>query len=264
MAVFKCPFCKKKYVVKDALMDHLREEHDDELHNLPPEQIYFNYTNKYALTKENGISVISGKPTKFNLITCRYERFANEKERQQYRELFKERMKKVYGTDNLLTDPERQKQMLAKRHISGTYTWEDGTTSTFTGKLEEKFLSFLEHNLGWENPTDVFSPAPQIFRYLDPDGKEHFHIPDFYISSLNLIVNIKSADNKHYRLRDIQMEKAQDEEIKKSKFNYIKIYDNEISKFPGLIEQIKIKPEKRVFVESVYQYEEKNGLILND
>ena len=59
------------------------------------------------------------------------------------------------------------------------------------------------------------------------------------------------------------MEKAQDEEIKKSKFNYIKIYDNEISKFPGLIEQIKIKPEKRIFVESVYQYEEKNGLILN-
>lgn len=264
MAVFKCPFCKKKYVVKEALMDHMREEHNEELHDLPPEQIYFNFTNKYALTKDHGLSVLSGKPTPFNLVTCKYERFANAEEAKQYRAMFVARMKKKYGTDNLLKDPEIQKKMLANRHISGTYTWEDGTTSTFTGKLEEHFLGFLENTMGWENPKDVMSPAPQIFRYVDPDGKEHFHIPDFYITSLNLIVNIKSAENKHYRLRDIQMEKLQDSEIKKSKFNYIKIYDNELSKFPGLIDQIRIKPESRIFVESVYQYEEENGLILAD
>ena len=34
------------------------------------------------------------------------------------------------------------------------------------------------------------APAPQVIPYMHPDGTEHAHIPDFYISSLNLIVNI--------------------------------------------------------------------------
>ena len=42
---------------------------------------------------------MSGKPTKFNLVTCRYERFADEADRQAYREMFKKRMKQVYGKE---------------------------------------------------------------------------------------------------------------------------------------------------------------------
>ena len=57
------------------------------------------------------------------------------------------------------------------------------------------------------NSSDVVSPAPQIFDYVY-EGKKHFHIPDVYITSLNLIVQVKSAENKHYRARDIEKEKA--------------------------------------------------------
>jgi hypothetical protein len=71
---------------------------------------------------------------------------------------------------------------------------------------------------------------------------------------LNLIVNIKSADNKHYRLRDIDIEKLEDEAIKRSNFNYVKIYDNEFDKFTDAIEVIKKNTEnnieKRIIIES--------------
>lgn len=254
MANFKCPFCKKSYLNKDALMEHMLDIHGDQLNGLPPQQVYFNYKNKYALTKDHGISVMSGKPTKFNLVTCRYERFADEKDRQAYREMFKQRMKKTYGVENLLNDPEQQKKMLENRHISGVYKWADGTTTTYTGTYEKRFLMFLENELCWENPNDVMAPAPMIFPYKDEEGNQHFHIPDFYITSLNLIVNIKSSDNKHYRLRDIKMEHAQDAAIAQSKFNYIKIYENEFSKFQKIIDAIRINPDKRVLVESMSKF----------
>lgn len=261
MAIFKCPFCKKSYVKKDPLMEHMLEKHNEDLHGLPPQQIYFNYKNKYALTKDHGISVISGKPTKFNLVTCRYERFADEADRQAYRDMFKKRMKKVYGVETLLNNPEQQKKMLENRHISGKYTWGDGTVTTYTGTYEKKFLMFLETELNWENPKDIMAPAPMIFPYQDIEGNNHFHIPDFYITSLNLIVNIKSSDNKHYRLRDIQNEKAQDDVIKKSTFNYLKIYENEFSEFVKIIEAIRVNPEKRILVESVSHFNnEQNNL----
>lgn len=256
MAIFKCPFCKKNYIDKSALMMHMNGNHMEELHGLPPEQIYFNFTNKYALTKDHGISVMSGKPTKFNLVTCRYERFADEADRQAYREMFKKRMKQVYGKETLLTDPEHQKKMLENRKISGKYSWSNGGETTYTGTYERKFLEYLDGVLGWENPNDVMAPAPMIFPYNNPeDGVKHFHIPDFYITSLNLIVNVKSSTNKHYRLRDIEVEKAEDEAIKKSTFNYIKIYDNEFQKFTKVIDTIKKQPEKRILIESFAEQE---------
>ena len=259
MAVYKCPFCKKQYVDKGALMEHLNNCHMEELHGLPPQQIYFNFTNKYALTKENGISVISGKPTKFNLVTCKFERFADEEDRQKFRQICKDRMKRVYGVECQLSDEryasEQEKKMLAARAISGTYTWEDGSKTTFTGSYERKFLEYLENFLGWESPSDIMAPAPMPIPYVDKEGKQRFHIPDFYITSLNLIVNIKSSENKHYRLRDIEDEFAQDRAIEKTPYNYCKIYDNEFSKFVKLIDTIRKNPKKRVLVESFSEFE---------
>jgi len=68
-------------------------------------------------------------------------------------------------------------------------------------------------------------------------------------------VNVKSADNKFYRLRDLDTERAQDNAIKsQSTYNYIKIYDNQFEKFIDGIEEIKNNTEnniqKRVIIES--------------
>ena len=55
--------------------------------------------------------------------------------------------------------------------------------------------------------------------------------PDVYISSIGLIIEIKSEENKHYRARDIGIEEAKDKAMigfiqhSKENFKYIKIYD---------------------------------------
>lgn len=264
MANFKCPFCSRKYIIKDAVYDHMEKEHHGELHNLSAKQIYFNYSNRYALTKGFGKSVISGKPTKFNEITCRYERFLPE-EKDAYRQLFLRNMKRA-GKEDIMKDMEHQKKMLAARKISGQYKFQDGTEITYTGSYEKKFLEYIDNSLNWPS-SDIMGPAPQIFPYKLDDGTEHAHIPDFYISSLNLIVNIKSATNQHYRLRDLDTELLEDAAIKKSNFNYVKIYDNDFDKFIEVIEAIRNNTEKniekRVIVES-FGFEDKELSILID
>lgn len=248
----KCPFCNRKYLEKDPLYVHMDKEHHDELHNLSPKQVYFNYTNRYALTKGFGRSVISGKPTKFNEITGRYERFLPE-EKGAYREYFLKNMKKA-GKENIMKDIDHQKMMLANRSISGRYKFKDGTEFIYTGSYEKKFLEYLDTLLDWPS-SDLMAPAPQIFAYKTSDGVDHAHFPDFYISSLNLVVNIKSATNKHYRLRDLEIERLEDAAIKMSQYNYIKIYDNQFEKFLDGIEEIKENTEngveKKVIIENL-------------
>ena len=262
MSFFKCPFCDRKYVNKEGLYVHLDKEHHDELNDLTPKQVFFNYRNRYELGKKYGKSVVSGKPTKWNEITGRYERFLPE-EKELYREYFLKNMKKA-GKENIMNNLEHQKEMLAARAISGQYKWSDGTMFTYTGSYEKKFLEYLDKILNWPS-SDLMAPAPQIFTYKF-EGVEHGHIPDFYISSLNLIVNIKSATNKHYRLRDLDKEHTQDYAIKSSQYNYIKIYDNQFEKFMDGIEKIKEITEehldKKVIIESLDVPEEDNVTIL--
>ena len=237
--LFKCPLCKLKYTVKTSLYAHIENDHPEELEKVSAAQLYFNFRNRYPLTKTHGLSVISGKPTKFNNTTERYERLLPE-EKELYRNIVKKRMVKKYGKEHLLDDPEHQKQMLANRKISGEYKWKDGTITSYTGSYEKDFLVFLENVLDWDSPSDIFAPAPMIFEY-DWDGKKKFHIPDFYIQSLNLVVQIKASDNKHYRARDLEKELLLDSIIKKSKYNYIKVYDKKYSNFVKYIEKEKNK-----------------------
>ncbi len=245
MEKFKCPLCKKSYVVKDALYDHMEREHKEDLHGLPASQIYFNFKNRYDLEKKHGKCVMTGKPTKFNLVTEKYERFADEEARLAYREYFRKNMIKRYGKDMLLDEPEHQKKMLANRAISGAYNWTNGQTSSYTGSYEKKFLEFLDLQLNWDNPGDILSPSPVIFPYKDKEGIQRFHIPDFYISSLNLIVNIKSSENQHYRLRDLETEITQDLAIQNSKYNYLKLYNNNFERFLEIVNDINKAPKNK-------------------
>lgn len=253
MATYKCPFCKKKYILKEPLYEHIEREHHDECQGLTGKHIYFNYTNRYALTKGYGKSIFSNKPTPFNELTGRYERFLPE-EKGLYREYFKNNMRRA-GKEHIMKDMEHQKMMLANRGISGKYKWTDGTEFTYTGTYEKKFLEYLDLILGWPS-SDLMAPAPQIFPYKNPEtGEEHAHFPDFYISSLNLIINVKSAQNQHYRLRDIEIERVQDAVIKAAPFNYLKLYDNNFSKFTEILKKlqdIEDPKESKIFLESCF------------
>lgn len=137
--------------------------------------------------------------------------------------------------------PEQQQKMLANRKISGKYKWSKGNYEfEYVGSYEKDFLEYLDLTLGWENPESIHAPAPQIV-YYEYEGKKSFYMPDFYIESMGvngegLIIEIKSKTNKHYRLRDIDREKAKDMAMKSSGLNYIKIFDKDYREFSSLIE----------------------------
>lgn len=231
MSSYKCPFCSKSYKQKVSLYNHMEEEHEEQLEGLPPAQVFFNFIYK----KKFGLCIICKKNhTKFNLIKERYERLCDDpKCHEKYKKMFQERMKKRYGDDiyKRMRNPEVQKQMLVNRKISGTYTWSSNPKFkfTYTGTYEEEFLKFLDTFLNW-NPEDLFSPSPIVFKYKY-EGKEHFYIPDFYIPSLNFLVEVKSFENKHYRERDIEIEKIKDKTVIEEGYNYFKVHDKTYDDF---------------------------------
>jgi len=249
--IYKCPYCENKYLANDkndqpkaktALYTHMETVHKDELGNLSPAQAYFNFKYK----KTHGSCVMCRKDTKWNESTERYERFCSEKCKKDYREMFKQRMLKKYNKTHLLNDPEQQKKMLENRSISGVYKWSDGKSeSKYTGSYEKEFLEFLDIVMNM-SPTDIFAPAPQIFHYTY-EGKDHFYIPDFYIASLNLIVEIKDGGenpNRHHKIQEVDKakEKLKDSVMKKQKeFEYIKVVDKDYSIFLNYLLELKYK-----------------------
>lgn len=235
---FRCPFCERKtiYTQRQALLNHIDEKHGQLIpEGITAAQVLFNVKNKYPIFQTHGKSIISGKPTEWNEKINRYERLANDKEKEEFRKQFVARMQKRYGKDHLLDDSKVQRKMLANRRISGTYQFPDGGELEYVGSYEKHFLMTMDTVFNWPS-SDIISPAPIDIVYTDKDsGKERVYIPDFYIQSLDLLVEIKSAENKHYRQRDISTEESKDAAVNETKHNYVKILDK---KYGVLLEEI--------------------------
>ena len=195
----------------------------------------------YILTKKDkGSCIMCKSETIFNEIAMKYSRFCeNPSCKQKYREQFKNRMIKKYGKIHLLDDPEKQKEMLSKRKISGEYLWSDKSVRLgYTGSYELDFLKFIDLQLQWKS-ADILSPSPHVFSY-EYEDKDHFYIPDFFIPSLNLEVEIKddgSAANINQDSRN--KDKIKDELMKSNQtyFNYIKIINKDYTKFIELLRE---------------------------
>lgn len=232
---YKCPFCSKKYVTKPSLYSHMESKHYEQLNGLSPAHYYFNYRNK----KTHGSCIMCHKETPFNEETEKYERLCSQKCKEAYLKMFRERMKKKYGKETLLDDPEIQKKMLERRKISGMYTWSDGTKFKYVGTYEKDMLEYLDIYLHFSSQ-DVNVPAPQVFKYyLEDDDKEHFYMPDIFIVSLNLIIEVKGTNN-HYQKRDEYIQEAKKKAVLDSKlYDYIIVFDKKYDQLNNLIEEIK-------------------------
>jgi len=219
----------------------MEKAHSNLLQDIPPSQFLFNMRNKK--TSNYGQCVICKNKTTFNLVTKKYNRLcSNPVCKDKYVEIFKSRMKRKYGSEHLLNDPDKQKQMLANRRISGVYTY-GKRKIVYTGDYELDFLMFLHKILHFPEE-DIIAPAPMTFKYKY-GGVNHFYIPDFYFPSMHLLIEIKSAENKHYRLRDINQEKVKDKLALNSGFNYLKIFDKDYTEFLEKIEDGQfLKPKK--------------------
>jgi hypothetical protein len=244
MRVMKCKFCDNRFDNPDQFVSHLESNHANMIpSDMTPYQFFY-----YLKTgKDCGKCVTCGSTHKrWNTKTNKYYRFCTNKEcERKYVEMFKQRMIGKYGKVTLLNEPEHQKKMLQNRKISGIYTWTDNIHQTpYTGSYELSFLKFLDEIMNF-SPEDIIAPSPHTY-YYQYENKKHFYIPDFFIPSLSLEIEIKDGGNnmnKHPKIQAIDKvkERLKDEVMKSNQnnFNYIKIINKENERFFKYLELAK-------------------------
>lgn len=121
--------------------------------------------------------------------------------------------------------------MLANRKISGKYKFRDGVEFEYTGTYELDFLKYLDQVLKWKS-SDIMSPSPHLYSY-HYNEKDHFYIPDFFVPSLNLEIEIKWDSNGVRNKESWEKEQIKDGLMKSMSnlFNYIKIYNKDYTEF---------------------------------
>ena len=228
-----CNFCDYFCYDTDDYSSHLEKKHFESIpKNMTPDQFAY-----YLRTgKDHGNCIICKNNTSWNKITHKYNRFCNNpKCKERYRDIFKKRMIGKYGKTTLLDDPEQQKKMLANRKISGKYLWRDHVHEfTYTGSYEKSFLEFLDRVMNFD-ADDLMAPSPHTYWY-EYNGNKHFYIPDFYIPSLNLEIEIKDGGdnpNMHHKIQDVDKvkEQAKDDIMMNNETNYIKIVNKKNEDF---------------------------------
>lgn len=229
-----CPVCSAGFVNMDALYEHFEKEHCSQK---PADMSVQQYYYFMRTGKLHGTCIVCGKDTEWNNTTNKYHRFCNNpKCKEEYRKIFEKRMIGKYGKVNLLNDPDQQRKMLAGRSISGKYKWSDGSYKTYTGSYEKDFLQMLDVLMNFDSD-DVMTPSPHTYYYVY-GGEKKMYIPDIYIPSLNLEIEIKTNENKHHKIQEVDKvkEKLKDDVLKSIKtVNYIKIVDK---KYDGFFEYL--------------------------
>lgn len=252
----QCPFCEDRYVSLVALQEHIEEDHIEDI----PKDFTVNQYLYYLKTGNSGSKcIICKKPTEWNESTNKYNRLCgSEKCKAQYREMFKSRMIGKYGKTTLLNDPEQQRKMLEHRKISGKYIWSDNTEKTYTGSYELDFLKILDLFFNWDS-SDVMTPSPHTY-YYEYEGERKFYIPDVYIPSLNLEIEIKESDNNHPHMQvDRKKENLKDKMMDSQKnIDYIKIVDK---KYDGFFAYLAKRKEE--FLNNNVRFRDSN-VVLNE
>lgn len=237
-----CKFCEDKYNDIDSYAHHLETKHDG---LLPPNMDGYQFIYFLRTKRTHGNCVICKSKTEWNEKTRKYARFCkNPKCKEKYVEQFRKRMIGKHGKITLLNDPEHQRKMLKARSISGTYKWSDGKEVDYTGSYELDFLKFLDTIMDFSSD-DIISPSPHTYYYIY-DGERKFYIPDVYIPSLNLEIEIKDGGdnaNMHPKIQAVDKvkERLKDEVMTSNKntFNYLKIVNKENKKFFKYLEVAK-------------------------
>ncbi len=251
MKPIKCPICQMKYSELEKLLLHLDSEHGNQIpENWSTSQFYYSLRTG----KTHGSCVICKGDTEWNESTNKYHRFCkNPKCKETYTNEFKKRMIGKYGKVSLLNDPEQQKKMLQNRKISGKYKFTDGGEVNYTGSYEQDFLRVLDVMFGF-NSSDIMSPSPHTYHYLH-EGRERFYIPDFFIPSLGVEIEIKDGGdnpNRHHKIQDVDKVKEQLKDnvmTSQKNFHYVKITNKDYTTWFKFLLELKeraIQGEKEI------------------
>lgn len=229
-----CPFCPKIFDDKHKFCHHIASKHNEQV---PEDAEPLEFAYSLLVHKPIGRLCVMCKknPVKFNSETLKYARLCDNPEcKEAYVKLMKDRMVKVYGQEHLLNDADMQRKMIYNHPNARDFIWDESHKFRIIGTYEEDFLRMLR-SIGW-SPNDVIAPSPNNYWYKWKDGTLHLYIPDFYIPSLALEVEIKESDNKHPRMehsREIEYLKdaRMHAEEKKTNIHYIKIVDKNYTDF---------------------------------
>lgn len=245
--MYKCKICGKKYTELSGLYSHIEKKHAEAIPmDMSVQQFY--YFMKTG--RQNGNCVMCKKPTTWNKNTNKYNRFCGDPAcKAEYVRIAKSRMIAKYGKVHLLNDPNKQREMLANRKISGKYRWSDSNIETiYTGSYELDFLKTLDNFFEWD-PIDISMPSPHTYTYMY-EGEQKFYIPDVFIHSLDLEIEIKDGGdnpNNHYKIQAIDKEKERlkDEVMTSQKmFHYIKITNKNYTNLFEFLKEVKDGFEK--------------------
>lgn len=245
----KCKICGKKYVSKQALIDHIEKAHSA---NIPEGWNAARYENYLRTGKTEGKCVYCGKETGWNDTTGKYNRMCgSEACKKKARELANKNYIGKHGKPYTINDPEQQKKMVYGRKNSGKYIFEDEDTgkkyvAMYDSSYGRDFLEMLDTFLNWDG-ADIIAPSPHTY-YYEYEGKKHFYIPDVYSTSLNLEIELKDGGdnpNMHPKIQAVDKikEKKKDEvmESLKGQVNYIKICNKDYTEFFALLSSLKEK-----------------------
>lgn len=240
----KCSICKKKFKNKAGLVSHIEIVHSA---HIPREWSASRYENYIRTGKTCSRCVVCGKDTMWDESTWKYRRLCdNPKCRKQLSDTANKNMIGKYGKVHLLDDPEMQRKMIYSKRNSGNYIF-DGDESRFEHLYDSnpsrKFLEMLDIFLKID-PRDVISPSPHNYEY-QYEGSRHIYIPDHYIVSLNLEIEIKESldnPNKHPKIQSVDKvkEKIKDEVMASIPgINYVKIHGEDYRDFFTFLSKIK-------------------------
>ena len=260
---YKCPYCDKREE-RGKLITHIDRVHKDMLpENYSGARIMYDTINK--IIDGHGRCRVCKQPTNWNEKTSRYDTLCdNPKCKEHMREEYKKNMLRVRGTYNILNDPEQQQKMLANRSISGTYKYSDGSTFTYTGSYEKKFLEFMDTVL--EVPSkDILMPGPTLeYTYK---GKKHMYLTDALYLPYNLIIEIKDGGSNLNGKESPGMIASREKTIAKEKlitdkgeYNYIRLTDNNFAQLIEIFMSLKMNAlngddSKIVRINESYEYD---------
>lgn len=242
-----CPYCGKYFNLKQKALDHINDQHGDELEKSGMDAAQMLYYSKWG--RITGICMCGcGKETKWNYKTGKpYKLSDDPKCRERVYQKAEQNMMAARGVHvhTLLHDMEHQKEMQTHRPTYSTYRFSDGGEVGYLSQLEMKFLHFCDTIM--EFTSNMFTESPEIFKYYDAKDKVwRQYIPDYYLPDYNLIVEIKDANNQNPAfVKDTKYKVAYKNKAmqNQTKYNFIIIHGTNYGPFVEALYQIVHKGE---------------------
>lgn len=248
MAAKKCLICKKKFVDKIKLVSHISRCHSDVI---PKDWSASRYENYLRTGQTHGKCVECGIDTEWNESTMKYHRYCSNPDcKKKAREKAKANYISKWGKITRLDEPDIQKKMVYGRKNSGEYKWSDHSNNEpimYDSTYGLDFLKMCDVFLDMDG-SDMMGPSPNVYYYIY-ENKKHFYIPDFYIPSINLEVEIKDGGdnpNMHPKIQAVdKVKESLKDKVMESQTDvkYIKICNKQYDKFFKLLMQLKNEDE---------------------